>query len=536
MKWAGLHLNPVTAKRWRHFRHMRRAWASLWILAALYGVGLLANLLCNSTPLYIRCEGRAFLPLLRYVPEDALLHNGKQTRPDYKALTASPRFRTNPDNRVIFPPFPYGPNETIDPATIPIEDTVSLVVRPAPRLATVNVRPDLGITRATDAAFFLKNGTNDNSALSCPLDAIWPLSAAARAALDQRFQNRVAPSFSELLRRDHGDPPRAEFLLPEFTPRSTPPPTVRLTLREICDPAPATCPIVFDRKLRPVKSVPAWWNTLDAPTRSNLLAMVSARFLGPAEPRPIAIGGSPFSVNTTRPEVQWPFRPVPGHALGTDSAGRDVLVRLVYGLRTSMTFGFLLVILSMGIGILIGAVQGYWGGRVDLAGQRLTEVWSAIPFLYVMILLGSVYGRGFTLLLAVYAIFNWIGISYYMRAEFLRLRHLPFVDAARASGLPDRLIMFRHILPNALVPVITFFPFNLVGAIGYLAALDYLGFGLPPPTPSWGELLQQAQQFRWAWWLILYPSVALFVVMLLGVFVGEGMRNAYDPRPQTRLE
>jgi microcin C transport system permease protein len=190
----------------------------------------------------------------------------------------------------------------------------------------------------------------------------------------------------------------------------------------------------------------------------------------------------------------------------------------------------------MVLGTALGAIQGYFGKHLDMAGQRLTEIWSALPFLYVMILLGAVYGRGFILLLVCYALFNWIGISYYIRAEFLRLRHLPFVDAARSLGLPHRTIIFRHILPNAIVPLITFFPFNLVGAIGSLAALDYLGFGLPPPTPSWGELLQQAQQVRWAWWLILYPALALFAVMLLGVFVGEGIRNVFDPRPKTKFE
>ncbi|HOG50794.1 MAG TPA: ABC transporter permease subunit, partial [Lentisphaeria bacterium] len=135
-----------------------------------------------------------------------------------------------------------------------------------------------------------------------------------------------------------------------------------------------------------------------------------------------------------------------------------------------------------------------------------------------------------------YALFNWIGISYYMRAEMLRLRRLPFVESARCLGLPGWKIVFRHILPNAVVPLITFFPFSLVGAIGSLAALDYLGFGLPPPTPSLGQLLQQAQSQRWAWWLILYPSATLFLVMLLGVFVGEGVREAFDPRQHSRLE
>ena len=150
--------------------------------------------------------------------------------------------------------------------------------------------------------------------------------------------------------------------------------------------------------------------------------------------------------------------------------------------------------------------------------------------------MGSIYGRSFMLLLLCYAVFNWIGISYYMRAEFLRLRNWPFVEAARSQGLPTRRIMFRHILPNALVPLVTFFPFSLVSAIGTLAALDFLGFGLPPPTPSWGELLAQAQEVNWAWWLTLYPSLALFVVMLLGVFIGEGVRQAFDPKPFSRME
>jgi len=156
--------------------------------------------------------------------------------------------------------------------------------------------------------------------------------------------------------------------------------------------------------------------------------------------------------------------------------------------------------------------------------------------LYVLILLGSVYGQGFGLLLGVYALFNWVGISHYMRAEFLRLRKQPFVEAAQGLGLSGPKIVFRHILPNALVPLVTFFPFQLVGAIGSMAALDYLGFGLPPPSPSWGELLAQAQEFPWAWWLALYPALALFAVMLAGVFVGEGLRAAYDPRPVSRWE
>ena len=232
----------------------------------------------------------------------------------------------------------------------------------------------------------------------------------------------------------------------------------------------------------------------------------------------------------------FPFRPIPGHPFGFDAAGRDVFARVVYGARTAITFGLLLTLASLALGVAFGAVQGYFVRWVDIAGQRFTEIWSAIPFLYVMIFLGNAFGRSFGLLLACYAIFNWIGVASYVRAEFLRLRTRPFVDAARVQGLSHARIMFRHVLPNALTPLITLFPFLLVGAIGSLAALDYLGFGLPDGAPSWGELLQQAQAFRHAWWLVLWPSLALFVVMLLGVFVGEALRDAFDPKPLSALD
>ncbi|MCB1069795.1 MAG: ABC transporter permease subunit [Kiritimatiellae bacterium] len=205
-------------------------------------------------------------------------------------------------------------------------------------------------------------------------------------------------------------------------------------------------------------------------------------------------------------------------------------------MRIAVLFGVSLVVSTMALGTLLGGLQGYYGGALDLIGQRVVEIWSTLPFLYVMILLGSVYGRSFGLLLFCYALFNWIGISMYMRAEFLRLRKRSFVEAAQCLGIPAPAIMFRHILPNAMIPLITFLPFMLIGAIGALTALDYLGFGLPPPTPSWGELLHQAQSFRWAWWLILYPSLALFAVMILVTLIGEGIRDAFDPKPYSRME
>jgi microcin C transport system permease protein len=222
--------------------------------------------------------------------------------------------------------------------------------------------------------------------------------------------------------------------------------------------------------------------------------------------------------------------------MGIDAAGRDVLSRVLYGMRIALIFGLVLAFWAMAFGAVMGALQGFFGGGVDIAGQRLTEIWNALPFLYVMVFVGSTIGRSFLILLICYSLFNWIGMAAYMRAEFLRLRSRTFVEAARCQGLSNRRIIFSHILPNALTPLITLFPFSLLGAIGSLAVLDFLGFGLPPLTPSWGELLQQAQQFRWAWWLILFPSSALFTVMLLTVLVGEGLRDAFDPRQQSKME
>ena len=236
------------------------------------------------------------------------------------------------------------------------------------------------------------------------------------------------------------------------------------------------------------------------------------------------------------PEVSYPFRPVPEHPFGIDAGGRDVYARVVHGLRIALLFGLALALSGMLFGVVIGAVEGYFGGWSDILLQRFTEIWSAMPFLYVMIFIGSTVGRSFGVLLVCYAIFNWIAVSYYLRAEFLRLRGRTFVEAAKMSGCSTARILFVHILPNALTPLITLFPFLLMGAIGSLAALDFLGFGLPPMTPSCGELLQEAQQFRHAWWLVVFPASALFVVMLLPVLVGEGLRDAFDPRPRARLE
>jgi microcin C transport system permease protein len=231
-----------------------------------------------------------------------------------------------------------------------------------------------------------------------------------------------------------------------------------------------------------------------------------------------------------------PTPPSRANLLGTDDRGRDILTRLIYGYRISFSFALLITLASMIVGIAIGALQGYWGGFFDLSLQRLIEIFSALPFLYVVIIIGSSLGTSFLTLLLIFIIFDWVGISYFIRAEFFKLRESQFVEAARALGVKDWKIMFRHILPNALTPIITFLPFDLIGAITALSALDFLGFGLPAPTPSWGELMRQGMDNIYSYWLSVYPVLALFLVLLLIAFVGEGIRDAFDPKEYQRME
>ncbi len=230
-----------------------------------------------------------------------------------------------------------------------------------------------------------------------------------------------------------------------------------------------------------------------------------------------------------------PYPPSRDHWLGTDGSGRDVLTRLIYGFRIAMLFSLALTFIGTVAGVVIGAIQGYAGGKVDLTAQRLIEVWSALPFLYVVVLLGSIYGQGFGILLFVMSLFQWIGLSYYMRGEFYKLREQPYVLASRALGASHTRVIFRQILPNAMTPVITILPFTLVAGISSLTALDFLGFGLPPPTPSWGELIDEGLQNLQAPWLAGSAVAALFITLMLATMIGEGIRDALDPKSLTKL-
>jgi len=241
---------------------------------------------------------------------------------------------------------------------------------------------------------------------------------------------------------------------------------------------------------------------------------------------------TPLDELTTNP----PTPPDRQHILGTDSQGRDIFARVTYGFQISISFALLVTLLSYVMGILIGGALGYYGGRLDIIGLRLIEIFSLIPFLFMMIILVKFLEPSFMLLVLMLVVFGgWIGITYYVRGEFLREKNRDYVSAATAMGQNDFKIMFRHILPNAFTAVITFAPFAVIGNISALVALDFLGFGLPVPTPSWGELIQQGSTNIEKYWLILTPLVIIFLTLTTVTFIGEGVRQAFDPRDYQRL-
>ena len=528
-------LSPLTQKRLQNFLRIRRARWSLVILTALFAVSLISELLCNSRPLYLRVNGKHYFPFVQNLTQQTLLGAGADaTRVNYHAFTASPAFSADPRNRALWAPVPYSPGDVVDAATLRDYRTVNVSVVPETHVGRINLQPDHSIVQPVSCEPFFPGVTRIDGQR---LDAHWTLPEELKAALANRFAGLASPAQTFTLTHRSQAGVRAHVTLPETQARPTPPASARLMFRQTTPPDlpfQLAFRLAADGQAYPVTG--RAWQKFPAAHQPEILKLATDGFSGTAPSATITWKERHASVACALDEIAWPYPPVRGHWMGIDAAGRDVLSRVLYGMRISMVFGLLLVVWAMAFGLVIGAVQGYFGGWVDIAGQRITEVWSALPFLYVMILIGSVLGRSFLLLLICYSLFNWIGISYYMRAEFLRLRQRTFVEAARCQGLSATRIIFSHILPNALTPLITLFPFSLIGAIGSLAALDFLGFGLPPLTPSWGELLQQAQMFRWAWWLILFPSLALFSVMLLTVLIGEGLRDAFDPRQQTKME
>ena len=240
----------------------------------------------------------------------------------------------------------------------------------------------------------------------------------------------------------------------------------------------------------------------------------------------------PFSYATVVKNLPQPAPSPPSwsNLLGTDDEARDVLARVIYGFRISVLFGFSLTLISSAIGIAAGAVQGFYGGLTDLLFQRFIEMWSGMPQLYLLIILSSVIEPGFWILLGFLLLFSWMALTGLVRAEFLRGRNLDYVRAAKALGVSDLAVMWRHILPNAMVATLTFLPFTLSSSVTILASLDFLGFGLPPGSPSLGELVSQGKNNLQAPWLGITAFVVLGGVLTLLIFVGEAVRDSFDPR------
>ena len=225
-----------------------------------------------------------------------------------------------------------------------------------------------------------------------------------------------------------------------------------------------------------------------------------------------------------------PAPPDGDNVLGTDDKGRDLLARLVYGFRISVVFALLVAAICTVLGVLYGAVQGYFAGWTDIAMERFREVWGSMPQLYMLIIFAALFAPSFVLLVILLSIFGWLGLASYVRAEFLRNRTLDYVRAARALGQSNRTIMWRHILPNSLTPVVTLIPFEMASAIGALTSLDFLGLGVPPGTPSLGELLNQGKENLDAWWISISTFAVLAVTLMLLILIGDALRDALDPR------
>lgn len=566
--------NPITKKRFQRFRRTRRAWWSLWLMVALYALGLVGELICNSNPYIVRFEGKTYYPFLaaynnnfdfildplnylknlgydredpanagrppsRLVltwgvhPEDTFLGTGVLSPPDYKAVARSDSFTANPENAMLWAPVPFGPDEIAREADHDLSKAVTVTFAPYARSATIDVTPELEIVGSTNVGYFF-DLESEREARGKPLTDFITLPSRIQKALELVFTNQTAPAVAVPLAMPDG----RQFVISmlAYTPREQTPRKRQLRIAEPEPDASQISRVVIDEAGVVLSSTGDFWGRLGPDDVATVQELVRQRRDRPMDSQPITLAGETRRVSLQMEDFIFPFRPIGRHLMGIDASGRDVFARIVFAMRIAMNFGFMLVAATFALGIFFGAVQGYLGGLVDIAGQRLIEIWSALPFLYMIILFGSVFGRSFILLLVLYAVFNWVGISYYMRAEFLKLRQETYVDAARVMGISNFRIAVRHILPNALVPIITFFPFSLVAAIGALSALDYLGFGLPPPTPSWGELLGQYQGNSGAWWLVIYPFAILFIVVLLGVLVGDGIRNAFDPRSRTHLE
>ena len=508
--------NPITIKRLQRFQKIRRAYASFWLLAILYTLGICAPWIANNIPFYVRCHGSSYFPLLFFYPEDEFLQNGRNTRPDYKALAQDPLFTEDPNHFIVFPPIPYGPYESIGTDSLNISEKVSVELKQKKRVGTINIRPDYSIRKSVAAHWFFSQ-QKDRDVRDLNVEMHWTLPQEIKDAIGARFHNNAMPA--NKVEAKNADGQTIQISLSRYEARTRPPKTIRLTLREQSVESFPEEIIIFDASLNRNSEASLLWAQLEEQEQNELLEGVRQRFDSIVQSKLFEVGGTLITATFHKEDVSYPFRPLRSHWLGLDSSGRDVGVRVLYALRTSLTFGFLLVLVTMIFGILVGGIQGYWGGKIDMFGQRLIEIWEALPFIYILILMGSVYGRSFTLLLVCYGMFNWIGISYYMRGEFLKLRQLPFVEAAKCMGIPHRKIIIKHILPNGLVPIITFFSFFLGGCDRNVGSVRFSWFWVTPSDSELGRTIGSSAGIQ--------TCLVVDFIPFVGPFCGHAVKRFY---------
>jgi len=415
-------LDPNTRRRLKRFGKIKRAKWSLILLLLIFVTSLFSNFLANEKPLVVKCRGRIFFPVVKFYPDDAFTGSGKMTRPRYKTLEKSPLFASDKANWMWWPIIRFGSKESLRASDIEIDKTLVVTLKRVPRVATIDVDSNLNIQRSRNAAGFY--GVASEGALRRkPMETeTFMVPDAVKAAVVARFHNQTAPALRKIVKK-----PKVAWSLSAYRPRNSAPKLVRLTLREAVEAERAQSGIL-NRDMEFSGKPPALWEGLNELDKRLVLDRAKEALSVQVEKLELNTKQGRITVDFQRETISFPFRAVKNHPLGLDESGRDVLVLILYATRIALIFAIALVMLTFAIGILLGSIQGYFGGRIDLVGQRLTEVWSAMPFLFIMILLSSIYGRGFFLLLFVYGIFNWIGMSIYMRAEFLRLRKLPFVE------------------------------------------------------------------------------------------------------------
>ncbi|MFO7820524.1 MAG: ABC transporter permease subunit [Lentisphaeria bacterium] len=475
-------MNPKLKQGFTRFRRQKRAFYSLLILLVLFVITLPAELLCNSKPIMVRLEGKWYFPVFQNYTEHDFGGRLKITA-DYRDLGFWRRIGCDPAAAGLDIPEQgrrSAPGDNIEQKE---KEEAEEILDMFGSNETENHPPPKATPESPAAKpqpVMAGIGTKALFRQPFARKSIKPVSSAHQS-----------DSILELFDPEPHDQNKIETAVSKDDPRQ------RKTQE---------CRVLWP----PVRYDYAYIETNTKVGRSALVA--------------------PWPHRTPGSDKLIPSGWLDGHYLGTDNRGRDVLARLVYGLRVSLLFGLLLAVSSTFIGATLGAVQGFFAGWVDLFGQRLTEIWGSLPRLYLLMILSSLLARNIIVLFVILNITSWMGMAAYMRAEFLKGRNLDYVKAARALGVRNTGIMFRHILPNSMTPIITFFPFAVTGGILALVSLDFLNLGVPSPFPSIGEMLRQGQANLHATWIIIPAFIVLSGTITMLTFIGDGLRNAFDPR------